>query len=87
MATTVLERRPVAVTGGRDRTVRVWDPTTGRQAGPELAFPAYVTAMAVEPEGELVVGFGNEIAVLTHRLLGVRVVGELPRTPEPGGEA
>ncbi|MFJ6769900.1 hypothetical protein ACIQOV_02765, partial [Kitasatospora sp. NPDC091257] len=36
MATAVLDGRPVAVTGGTDRTVRIWDLTTGRQIGQPL---------------------------------------------------
>lgn len=57
-------RRPVAVTGSGDGTVRVWDLTTGRPSGPELVFPAEVYAVAVTLDGRLVVGFGHEVAVL-----------------------
>ncbi|MEV7356928.1 hypothetical protein AB0O19_18195, partial [Kitasatospora sp. NPDC091276] len=37
VATAVVDGRPVAVTGGTDRSVRVWDLTTGRQIGQPLA--------------------------------------------------
>ncbi|MFJ2271889.1 hypothetical protein ACIOHO_37370 [Streptomyces sp. NPDC087849] len=65
VATGVVDGRPVAVTSGADGEVRVWDLTTGRQVGPELVFPAAVWAMAVTPDGRLVVGFGWEVSVLT----------------------
>ncbi|MEV5204480.1 hypothetical protein [Streptomyces sp. NPDC053720] len=66
VATGVVDGRPVAVTGSADNTVRVWDLTTGRQVGPELVFPAAVWAVAVTQDGQLVVGFGWEVSVLTH---------------------
>ncbi|MFJ2627499.1 hypothetical protein ACIO6T_29820, partial [Streptomyces sp. NPDC087532] len=65
VATEVVDGRPVAVTSGADGEVRVWDLTTGRQVGPELVFPAAVWAVAVTPDGRLVVGFGWEVSVLT----------------------
>ncbi|MFJ1675567.1 hypothetical protein ACIODT_11175 [Streptomyces sp. NPDC088251] len=46
-------------------TVRVWDLTTGQRVGPELVFPAEVHPVAVTPDGWLVVGFGQEAAVMT----------------------
>ncbi|MEU3934020.1 hypothetical protein AB0E85_18580 [Streptomyces sp. NPDC029044] len=55
--------RPVAVTGGHDNTVRMWDPTTGQQTGPRLVFPEPVVALATG--GRLVVGFGLEVAALS----------------------
>ncbi|MEV5205694.1 hypothetical protein [Streptomyces sp. NPDC053720] len=65
VATGVVDGRPVAVTGSADGEVRVWDLTTGRQVGPGLVFPAAVRAVAVAPDGRLVVGFGWEVSVLT----------------------
>ncbi|MFD7527410.1 hypothetical protein ACFV8E_07270 [Streptomyces sp. NPDC059849] len=41
VATGVVEGGPVAVTGSGDGTVRVWDLTTGRPAGPEVVFPGH----------------------------------------------
>ncbi len=73
MVTGVLDGRPVAVTGGEtDRdsgqgVVRVWDLTTRGRIGPELAFPLPVESLALAPGDRLVVGFGREIAVLSHR--------------------
>ncbi|MEV7356930.1 hypothetical protein AB0O19_18205, partial [Kitasatospora sp. NPDC091276] len=67
VATAVVDGRPLAVTGGDDGTVRTWDLTTGDQVGPELVFPLPVCAVAVVPDGRLVVGFGWEVAVLSRR--------------------
>ncbi|MFE6848298.1 hypothetical protein [Streptomyces sp. NPDC057686] len=61
----VVDGCPVAVTGSGDATVRVWDLTSGQQMGEELVFPERVNAVAVAPNGRLVVGFGREVAVLT----------------------
>jgi WD40 repeat protein len=41
-----LRRRPIAVTGGHDRTVRVWDLTDQRQLGAPLRHGAAVLALA-----------------------------------------
>ncbi|MDW4911072.1 hypothetical protein RB628_38615 [Streptomyces sp. ADMS] len=47
VATTVVDGRPVAVTGSADTTVRVWDLATGQPAGPPMEGHAYeVTAVA-----------------------------------------
>jgi WD40 repeat protein len=40
VACTVLAGRPVAVTGSRDQTVRIWDLTTGNPIGDPLTGPA-----------------------------------------------
>ncbi|MDX3800643.1 hypothetical protein [Streptomyces sp. AK04-3B] len=64
-ATGTLDGRPVVVAGG-DRTVWVWDAGTGQQIG-EYVFPSRVRGLTVAPDGRLVVGFGADIAVLTHR--------------------
>ncbi|MFI6006623.1 WD40 repeat domain-containing protein [Streptomyces sp. NPDC051366] len=61
----VVDGCPVAVTGSDNATVRVWDLTAGQQMGEELVFPERVNAVAVAPDGRLVVGFGREVAVLT----------------------
>jgi WD40 repeat protein len=67
VATGVVEGRPVAVTGSWDGTVRVSDLTTRRPVGRTLVFPGPVRAVAVSPDGRLVVGFGWEVAVLAPR--------------------
>ncbi|MGX2992819.1 WD40 repeat domain-containing protein [Streptomyces sp. JNUCC 64] len=59
--------RPVAVTGGWDGTVCVWDAVTGGRIGEEIVFPAVVRAVAVTPDGLLVVGYGPDLAVLSPR--------------------
>ncbi|MFE2947018.1 hypothetical protein ACFXHK_08275 [Embleya sp. NPDC059267] len=75
MATTVIDGRPHAITDGhRGRsyptlrgTMRVWDPTTFRQAGRELLFPMPVHSVTAAPNDRLVVGFGSEAAALSRR--------------------
>ncbi|MET7981725.1 MULTISPECIES: hypothetical protein [unclassified Streptomyces] len=64
-ATGTLDGRPVVVAGG-DRTVWMWDASTGQQIG-SYAFPSRIRGLTVAPDGRLVVGFGADIAVLTHR--------------------
>jgi WD40 repeat protein len=63
VATALVDGRPVAVTGGMDRTVRVWDLAAREQVGPGLPFPCSVPAVAVTPDGRLVVAFGCDVAV------------------------
>ena len=63
VACTALDDRPVAVTGGFDRTVRIWDLVGGRQID-RVDLPGDVAAVAVSAEGLIVAGFGWEIVVL-----------------------
>ncbi len=59
-----MDGRPVAVVAA-PRQVRVWDLSGERAAvTDELVFPQNVGAVAVTPRGQLLVGFGNDIAVL-----------------------
>lgn len=51
--------------GTGNGTVHMWHGTTGRQIG-TYAFPAPINTLAAAPNGQLVVGFGPDIAVLTH---------------------
>ncbi|MFG2946354.1 WD40 repeat domain-containing protein [Streptomyces adustus] len=62
-ATGTLDGRPVVVAGG-DRTVWMWDASTGQQDG-AYTFPSRIRGLAMVPDGRLVVGFGADIAVLT----------------------
>ena len=64
--TGLLDGRPVVATGSDDRTLRVWDATTGQQVS-QYSFPAVVWNIAVAPDGRLVVAFGSDMAVLAHR--------------------
>jgi hypothetical protein len=45
--------------------VRIWDLARREQVGPELVFPAPVTAVAAAPDGRITVGFSQEVAVLS----------------------
>ncbi|HEY3480337.1 MAG TPA: hypothetical protein VGL02_15680 [Streptomyces sp.] len=62
----LLDGNMIVATGDGDGAVRVWDAVTGQRTG-AYAFPAGIGALAVAPDGRLVVGFGSDIAVLTHR--------------------
>ncbi|MFE9451681.1 tetratricopeptide repeat protein [Streptomyces sp. NPDC006739] len=64
LTTAVLGGRPVAITGGEDGTVRVWDLTTREQLAPPTQFTDPVTALAAAPDGRLVVAYGPEVTVL-----------------------
>ncbi|MGV9314659.1 WD40 repeat domain-containing protein [Streptomyces sp. NPDC003691] len=63
VATAVVDGCPVAVSGGEDRTVRLWDLDARERIGSALVFPAAVGALAVAPGG-LIVCFGSEAAFL-----------------------
>ena len=58
-----VDGRPVAVSGGDDRTVRVWDLATGNDIA-TIAFPYLVLSIAAATDNRLVVGFDWEVAVL-----------------------
>jgi hypothetical protein len=47
----------------------VWDLTAGRQVGPEQLFPWKVFAVTAAPDGQLVIGFDRDVAVL--KALGI----------------
>ena len=65
-ATGTLDGRSIVATGSDDRTLRVWDASTGQQIG-QYAFPASVWNVAVAPDGRLVAAFGSDTAVLAPR--------------------
>ncbi|WP_406431287.1 caspase family protein [Streptomyces sp. NBC_01589] len=67
VACTTLDGTPVAVTASDDNTVRVWDLRTGLQTG--LMAVDRPRVVAVSPAGDLVVGFGSEVAVFGRRLV------------------
>ncbi|MFF3446308.1 WD40 repeat domain-containing protein [Streptomyces sp. NPDC002667] len=60
-----LDGRPVVVAGG-DRTVWMWDASTGQQIG-AYAFPSRIKGLTMAPDGRLVACFGADMTVLTHR--------------------
>ncbi|MET8623868.1 hypothetical protein ABZW30_08975 [Kitasatospora sp. NPDC004669] len=66
-AAMVMDGRTLAVTGSEDGTVRLWDLAVREQVGSPLVFPSPVRALAVAPGGQLVVGFGSEVAALSWR--------------------
>ncbi|MFI0775410.1 caspase family protein [Streptomyces sp. NPDC021212] len=55
VATGDLDGRPIAVTGGVDRTVRVWDLTNQRQIGEPLTVSTPVSAVAIGDLGDYTV--------------------------------
>jgi WD40 repeat protein len=65
VACTDLDGAPVAVTGGTDGTVRVWDARTHQPAG--LVTASSPSAVAVTPDGYLVIGTGHDVAVFTRQ--------------------
>jgi WD40 repeat protein len=60
--TAVVDGRPVAVTVDPE-TVRIWDLATREQVGEDLVFPRDMGAVAVAPDGRVVVEFDGEVAV------------------------
>ncbi|MFJ4505241.1 caspase family protein [Streptomyces massasporeus] len=86
VACTELDGRPVAVTGSRDKTVRVWDLTTGRPVGePMTGHTGHVRTLAcTELDGRPVAVTGSEDAtVRVWDLTTGRAIGE-PMTGHTG---
>ncbi|MEC7053618.1 WD40 repeat domain-containing protein [Streptomyces violaceochromogenes] len=65
VACTVVEGRPVVVSGSYDRTVRIWDLGTGRCE--VLTMPLPVSAVALSPDGALVIGTGSGVVVMERK--------------------
>lgn len=63
VACTQLDGRPVAVTGGSDATVRIWDLDTRRQID-RIDVPGDVLAIDVTATGDIVAAFGWDLVVL-----------------------
>jgi len=59
---TLLGERTIAVTGGNDGTVRIWDLTNETELA-VLTQPTRVAALTIGPGGEVVVACGWEIIV------------------------
>jgi hypothetical protein len=64
MASTMLGGHPVAVTAGIDCTVRVWDLGTGAPVGRPAFLPESGRAIQITGTGDILVGFGWDVAVL-----------------------
>jgi len=65
-----VDGHPLVVTGGQDRTVRIWHLTTGELVD-VITLPGPAGALALAPIGDLVVGFGWELVVFA-RAAGAR---------------
>src|SRR5207248_2846011 len=48
------------VTGGADRSVRLWDAATGAARGPGFCQPEAVTDLAVSPDGRTILTVGQK---------------------------
>jgi WD40 repeat protein len=59
--------RTLLATGGRDATVRLWDPATGTSIG-VLQVGIEVDALCASPDGSLAIGTSEGVAVLVVRL-------------------
>jgi WD40 repeat protein len=73
---------PVLASGGKDKTVRLWDVTTQKETQ-KLALDAVVSALAWKPGGgALAVGAGQHVRIYEPK--GEK--SEAPAAPAPGGE-
>ncbi|GAA3832785.1 hypothetical protein GCM10022226_62590 [Sphaerisporangium flaviroseum] len=66
VACTVLDGRPVAVTGSGDDTVRIWHLAEHRLRH-VVALPSATYAVALGEAGQLVCTFGNDFAIRTRQ--------------------
>ncbi|WP_157110320.1 caspase family protein [Nocardia anaemiae] len=66
VACTSLDGRPVAVTASHDSTVRIWDLTT-MSATTVINCPSPQPLVAVGPDAEILLGLGNDVAVLSRQ--------------------
>ncbi|MFE1557149.1 hypothetical protein ACFW6V_19475 [Streptomyces sp. NPDC058734] len=76
----LIDGRPHLYTGGLDRSLRLWDLRSGRQAD-VFWFPDTVCAIAVAPDGALYIGVGPDIIHMApHDQLRIRPIP----TPDQG---
>jgi WD40 repeat protein len=66
VATGDLDGRPIAVTGARDRTVRIWDLTSQRQVGKPLETNVPVSAVAIGDLDDYTVALAGGIDGVVH---------------------
>ncbi|GAB1819093.1 WD40 repeat domain-containing protein [Herbidospora sp. RD11066] len=52
------------ITGGEDGTIRTWNPATLKESGPLLRLPSPILALAPTPDGHLLTGYGDTLALL-----------------------
>ena len=79
VACSVLDGRPVAVTGGRDATMRVWDLATGRQIGQPLTghnSRVYAAACSVLDDRSIAVTSSGDSTVRVWDLATGQQIGE-----------
>ncbi|MFE2868237.1 hypothetical protein [Embleya sp. NPDC059259] len=74
----LLEGRPHLLTGGADRTMRLWEPSSGRELY-RYTFPDGVRSLEVTHSGDVLVATGNELLLLRPD----RAVFDLARVPAP----
>jgi WD40 repeat protein len=73
VAVAELEGRPHAITAGDDRSVRVWDLTTGACLT-TYYLPARTSAATVTADGTVVLGVGHDVAALNLAPLARRLL-------------
>jgi WD40 repeat protein len=66
VATSNLDGRPIAVTGAKDRTVRIWDLTSQRQVGKPLETNVPISAIAVGDLDDYTVALAGGIDGVVH---------------------
>jgi WD40 repeat protein len=60
---TTLNNTPVAVTGGNDRWLRIWD-LAANKLKRKMPMPGQIESIACGPDGSLVIGVGSDVVVL-----------------------
>ncbi|MGW4369807.1 caspase family protein [Nocardia takedensis] len=66
-AVTTINGHHTVITTSWDHTIRIWELRTGDGLA-VIDFPAKSNAVAIGPTGEIIVSFGNDVAVLDHHM-------------------